>query len=413
MKKIFSIVLLLLVSFMMFVPSRVLGEDKQNSNATTGHTVEEVGMQIATWAIQFCNDEDAGKYTCLYNDNTNDDNGSPRSIAYNAQIAEGSTYEFDCVGWVSFAVHHATGIGNESFTIFASPTRYGWNSYNFNRGFYEEIWRNDAGVNGLPRDVTVLPGDILVMDGHVGLYVGKNSQGEDMVADMWSTASGGLGIRSAYTFSNCRGSQDNLKQIGRITEEAAKAANFEFIADGVYLPGSMASTSNSAGDFEFNGMPTQVSYSKRKDLAWLFNQISQFFGFFGGMIINVIKFAALGYVIMFQSLANNFINASGESLTNTTTTNTTANLGNISYAYVKFIDDNSLGLYKVEEKEYSVMPIEALTGVNGSSQNSNPNASISGIVDGDYTIEDIIYNNIPLLDVNVFTDTPRRTANSK
>ena len=216
MKKIFSIVLLLLVSFMMFVPSRVLGEDKQNSNATTGHTVEEVGMQIATWAIQFCNDEDAGKYTCLYNDNTNDDNGSPRSIAYNAQIAEGSTYEFDCVGWVSFAVHHATGIGNESFTIFASPTRYGWNSYNFNRGFYEEIWRNDAGVNGLPRDVTVLPGDILVMDGHVGLYVGKNSQGEDMVADMWSTASGGLGIRSAYTFSNCRGSQDNLKQIGRI-----------------------------------------------------------------------------------------------------------------------------------------------------------------------------------------------------
>ena len=153
--------------------------------------------------------------------------------------------------------------------------------------------------------------------------------------------------------------------------------------------------------------------SSKKDLEWLFEQVSQFFGFFGGMIINVIKFAALGYVIMFQSLANNFINASGESLTNTTTTNTTANLGNISYAYVKFIDDNSLGLYKVEEKEYSVMPIEALTGVNGSSQNSNPNASISGIVDGDYTIEDIIYNNIPLLDVNVFTDTPRRTANSK
>ena len=72
-------------------------------------------------------------------------------------LKNGGIYQFDCVGWVSFAIHHATGIGNQSFTIFASPTQYGWNEQNFAKGFFEEVWRDTTGINSLPSDITVFP----------------------------------------------------------------------------------------------------------------------------------------------------------------------------------------------------------------------------------------------------------------
>ncbi len=334
MKKMISIATIILIVLFMFVPNNSLALVAGEGGVEL--TPEIVGQQIANWAIQFCNDEDDGKYTCLYNDNTNDSNGSPRSIAYNAKIVEGATYEFDCVGWVSFAIHHATGIGYDSFTIFASPTRYGFNNVAFGRGFFEEVWRNDAGVEGLPTDVTVLPGDILIMNGHVGLYVGKNSEGVDMVADMWSTANGGLGIRSATTFTNAV-ANDNLKQIGRVTEEAARNANFQFVADGVYLPGSIGSGgSSTSNNFEFNGLPNNVSYSSSQDNLWLFDLISQFFGFFAGMMINLLKYSIIGYIEMAESIANIFLQSTTESL---------SQVNDIEYAAVQYVDEYSLRCY--------------------------------------------------------------------
>ena len=74
----------------------------------------------------------------------------------------------------------------------------------------------------------------------------------------------------------------------------------------------------------------------------------------------------------------------------------------------------------IETKEYTfeVKPIEALAvsqGASGGSDSSSGSdvgsvwagdVELEEFVNGDYNIEDIIYNRIPLLDVNVFTDTP-------
>ena len=71
----------------------------------------------------------------------------------------------------------------------------------------------------------------------------------------------------------------------------------------------------------------------------------------------------------------------------------------------------------IETKEYTftVEPIEASLvnqgDVGGSSTSGTDSVATGDVeleefVDGDYNIEDIIYNRIPLLDVNVFTDTP-------
>ena len=380
------IFILFIISF-MFVSKPVYGAD-----ATTGHTSYEVGQQIANWAIDFYNNH---KSQCRYN-------VKERANYYNAEINNHSVYKFDCVGWVSFAIHHATGLGGNSFTIFAGPTGTKdrvWNVNNFATNGFEEIWRDETGLkSSLPTSVTVLPGDILIAEGHVGIYVGKDENGTDRVVDMWRDVSGGLGYRTMSEFTS--GSNGRLMQIGRVSEETAARANFEFIADGVILPGSTGSGSgggtSSASNFEFNGMPTQVSISSRKDATWLFNKISQFFAFFAGLIINILKFAILGYIIIFENIANSFLNSSSESLNAIDATTNTLD----ATAYIQYTDTYSLGLYTVEEKEFGIVPIEAAADSDGGS------GGVSDIQDGEYTIEDIIYNNIPLLDVNIFTSTP-------
>ena len=64
MKKTIKIFTILIVVFFIFASMNIV----RASNATTGHTVEEVGQQIANWAIKFCNEEEQGMYTVVYDD---------------------------------------------------------------------------------------------------------------------------------------------------------------------------------------------------------------------------------------------------------------------------------------------------------------------------------------------------------
>ena len=379
MKKTIKIFAILIIVFFIFASMNIV----RASNATTGHTVEEVGQQIANWAIKFCNEEEQGMYTVVYDDETDGVNYSPRWDAYDAVIVEGGYYKIDCVGWLSFAIHHATGLGEKEYTTFASPTRYGYNSYNISKGYFEEIWRNDTGLDSLPTNVEVLPGDLLAMNGHVGIYVGNG-----MVADMWTDAHGGLGIRSVATFAHSL-SNDNIKQILRVTEKAAKITNFEFVPGGAILPPS-GSVSASGEEFEFNGLPNTVSYTKPGGLDWLFDQISQFFSFLAGMIINVIKYSILGYAGLVQTIVGGTIEWTEEPLSNTTNT-----VNTVEVSYVQPIEASS-GTTVIEEQQEQESN-ESTTN-NSSNEDDEDNQAI--------TLEDVIYNKIPILDVNIFTNTP-------
>lgn len=400
MKKAIGTILLIMFILFMFVPNTTLGA---SSNATTGHTAEEVGVQIANWAIQFYNEH---QQQCYY-DSTY---GTPRELSYSAAIDNTTRYYFDCVGWISFAVHHATGIGNAYFTIFAQPQRgYGTTAFN---GFYEYL--QDVRIYS-EQDALALgvrPGDVLVKSVntggcHVGLYVGNDT----VIHSINSTYGNDLRIDTVAGFATGTGYNGSdgyvVDYVDRVSDSTAQSANFEFIANGsVQLPGGSATTG-----FEFNGLPAQVSLSSKKDLEWLFEQVSQFFGFFAGLIINLIKYSIMGYIIMAESLVNLLLNATTESLSQTALIQ-----NDISYAYVQFADD----FYNVEETEYIVSPIKAMSGVEENqegtenaedtedSTDNDPDAEAEAALgaDLDYTIEDIIYNNIPLLDVNVFTDTP-------
>ena len=67
-------------------------------------------------------------------------------------------YAIDCVGFVSFCIHHSLGIGAaDAFTSFVLPTMYNQPSQGF-----EKV-----------KDGSRQPGDILATHGHVAIYIGN------------------------------------------------------------------------------------------------------------------------------------------------------------------------------------------------------------------------------------------------
>lgn len=368
MKKTISIILLLFIVFGLFAPNYVLA----NTKASTGHNAEEVGKQIANWSIDFYNNH---KNQCYYDSEFN----GKREEAYNAQINDTSQYYFDCVGWVSFAIHHATGLGAKEFTYFVDPcpdvfVQSGYELIADNERLYNEQECNAKGLR---------PGDVLIIkqrgeDGHVGIYVGNNT----VIHSIGHPLTAGT-IEEFIAGSD----GDWIDAIARVSESTAQGADFDFVADGIILPGDGGDINLDDQEFEFNGMPSDVAYGGTTTLKWFFDQIAQFFSFLVGLIINIIKMSILGYIGLAESLANSLIHSTEQPI---------GGEEQVSYINVQEIEAFSSNIINIEEDTYYIMPIEAKANPQ-EQQNED---------DGRYTIEDIIYNRIPILDVNVFTDTP-------
>lgn len=326
MKKMVSIALIILIVLFMFVPNKsealVMGEGEGVLSPET------VGRQIANWSKQFYNEHKDQ----VYYDNTF---GTPREIAYNAPIDDTTKYYVDCVGWVSFAVHHATGLGGNTYKSFVIPqvewtiNKYGiFDIYLQNVSIYNEADCQALGVK---------PGDILVKSTdrggeHVGIYVGDNV--------VIHSAGHPLSASSVEYFASSQSSTGYVVDyVCRISESAAKNANFSFVADGVVLPsdgGGVGTVTGGSNNFEFNGLPNNVSYSSSQDNLWLFDLISQFFGFFAGMMINLLKYSIIGYIEMAEAIANIFLQSTTESL---------SQVKDIEYAAVQYVDEYSLRCY--------------------------------------------------------------------
>ena len=101
-----------------------------------------------------------------------------REKTYTGEKVDGK-YVFDCVGWISFAVHQSLKLGSESYTEFAVPPGAGNIPY-YTNGF--ECIKGDVNnANNLLSkeevENTVMPGDILFCGpggANAVLYVGDN-----------------------------------------------------------------------------------------------------------------------------------------------------------------------------------------------------------------------------------------------
>ena len=197
---------------------------KNDVQAMTG---EEAGKYVAEFAINFF---DAHAAETEYGTDG-------RDAAYQGQ-KKSDKYQFDCVGWLSFAVHQATGYGNQSFTEFAVPFHVGTNSKNprpnphpgYNNG-YKEVYGSGGSSNKIPLDelkAQLKPGDLVMSIGprkHVLLYVGDNTlihstghgPGEEYGGDK------GYGIVKESLEHYYK--EWGIESIGRLSDSAAASIN--------------------------------------------------------------------------------------------------------------------------------------------------------------------------------------------
>ena len=106
-KILFNITKKIVVSFMIFMC--IL------QTLSYGATQEEAGQALANFCINFYNEH--GEQVVY-------DWSDRRRTTYKYGTFDGTTYRFDCVGWVSYATHWGLGLGGEEFGVFACPPGY-------------------------------------------------------------------------------------------------------------------------------------------------------------------------------------------------------------------------------------------------------------------------------------------------
>ncbi len=184
-------------------------------------TQEEAGQYFAQFAINFFDN---------YADQTNYST-SNRSLAVTyGKKGSNDKYNFDCVGWVSFAIYQSTklqrGVLSHGFRFYAQPdgvgTKYAGQRGNYFDGF-TQIYGAIASRRKIPLETLrniLRPGDLLMSCScHVLLYVGNDEvihctghgPGPSYGGDL------GYGLRREKLSEYSKG----FESVGRITPEAA------------------------------------------------------------------------------------------------------------------------------------------------------------------------------------------------
>ena len=156
LKKAISILLLIVLVGLAF-----------NVNKSVAVSKIEVGEAIAEFAKNFCAKH--GNRVIWYSVDVMDpESYGLRGEAYQEEIVGSMpTYYLDAAGWVSYVIHHATGLENEG-------ARQGNSSFIFSIGTTDDNFENVT--NTVRNDVSKLqPGDILVNSHHMLIYVGDGN----------------------------------------------------------------------------------------------------------------------------------------------------------------------------------------------------------------------------------------------
>ena len=230
------------------------------------------------------------------------------------------------------------------------------------------------------------PGDILVRDGHA-----------EMVATDGGATHFNFGSGRTNANMNIHGGSDSFTKVFSLNE------NVQVTPSGTVpnTPNSLEEEDNAtedpADEFYYQGL-AQGSFSGTSSvgniLAWLFNLISQLVDYIVGFLTMIIKVVIIGWANIFVNIVTDALDAitgeaveapvqeeggaDGNSVSNTTTNTTTGDTAD-TYEAQSILDNDNL---------YTPTSTEL-----------QPEG------DDKLTVDKIIFNQVPLLDVNVFTDT--------
>ena len=277
------------------------GSSSSSLGPTSGHTVEEAGETLAAWAINFYN---LHRDQCNYN--------GPKS--YDEPVSDDdltTQYYFDCVAFVTFAIHHALGLeGSEFVKCPYHNSGYGPEDENnkplINNGF-EQVYCSSSEWQ---------PGDIIVMHNHVAVYVGDGK-----TVGMWIA-----GLQYIDALSDCNSNGGYEGWVGRISAETAASAVFEYMVGagsggvegldgpttsaGVEVDEAEVDLDELAEQFTFDGIaPTIIYVDQEFDLfRWLFDGISGFMDFIAGTLISFIKAPIVGFAGIVDLMVDTMLN---------------------------------------------------------------------------------------------------------
>jgi len=350
----------IIVSIIIFIAVLLI------SNSSYAMTQEDAGQALADFSIYFYKHYGA---KTLYS-------VEGRETTYTGRTVDGY-YKFDCVGWVDFAVHQSLKLGGPTMSYFAVPPGGGNTPY-YRNGF-ECIKGDYTNANNLLSreevESTVQPGDILFCGPtgpHVVIYVGDHN------------------IIHCYSNLECEDLYDNDMHytgycaIGRITQSAAAGIDednvvTEFEGEGYDEEG-----------LEYKGTTEGHYKGKKQTSSWLFENFVGFLDYLFGMLAYIIRAPFVGWANIIENTINDTISDVSKVNIQETTPDDEENTDEtVPEDEEKSSEKKNLGLYK-------------------------PTATLKYGDEHRINVEDVIYNKIPLLDVDFFdVDLSESKSNSK
>lgn len=337
---------------------------------------DQAGEAIASFAIDFYK-----KYGERVQYPSSNVSGQRGGRTYEANPGELQTYVLDCVGWVSYAIHHATGLTTDSIASgdcgFVVPENPGYGSL---IGAWASEYFEKVGTYG---SVTLKPGDILANSHHVMIYVGNT---EAFSSSGFSKGSGdsiidsrghGPGNGLTYTTISEYGDIKNGDGVYRISQAGATAIKESDLCK-IALETNKTQKKKKKDYDGYNGLPERGQYtgSESLSLEWVINLLSQIVDYLIGIITMGIKIELIGWATIIENIVTDAIQA----ITDTEITS----------------DKNGQGGGESEESrragETDLYTPSATETVVGFLTDRNDRI----------TAEKIIYNQIPVFDINVF-----------
>lgn len=355
-KKTITIFLILIILLYSIIPSKIAYAEE---NGPTLNSSEEAGEIIAKFAydmvLNHANETiyDFGDYWLdpnnpYYNGIQNHGRIEAEKGNKVSGYAQGSNettkyaedkYFMDCVGFVSFCIHHSLKIDGPTLPdhVFVAPG-----------GIRSPLFEDVTGK-------TLQSGDIIYSSGHVMIYIGMNGETFAESSDHYTNPSWQIKFRSSYPDSY---------RVARITNSAATQilrSNTKTSWDGQGTSGGVITPivddseafdqyidkdegqvdvngRNNSSSFYYNGTPKKGEYLGKVKGNWLFNTLNDAADWLLGILTMGIKIQLVGWASIFEGVANDVVEG--------------------------------------------VTDIELLTER--------------------VTVEDVIYNRIPILDVNLF-----------
>ena len=258
-------------------------------------TVEQCQEALKNYAIDFV-EKIASEGTHYSLRNYTDDINSERAISYlRDEKCNYSAHDpgmgMDCVGWVSYAIHHCYGIGsNDQFDYFATPQS----------GVTSEYFEQRTDIDNIQA------GDIVIINNasmtHVEIYIGN----EEIVDCIRYNKQEGIKESGVLRRSaDFRG--DSGVSYARLKDTSAIHTLIDSY-NGTGLTGGSGTTINYS-KFFFNGIPDgQYSLATKQSIfKVLINSIKELVNFFTGLITYLFRGLIIGIISIFDRLINNTV----------------------------------------------------------------------------------------------------------